>query len=212
MTLWEPWCCILRSWTFLKLQRFSNVLTFKNLIVNGWQPFTVFAKSSIVHIGLGSECACFYRNFFKAFFFFHILVREISSTSMLSVDLLSVFLKIRHDRSSRSEVFCKRGVLKNFSKFTGKHLCQGLFFNRLKPATLLKKRLWHRCFIMNFAEFSKASFIYRIPLVAASVRRNTDVTKTYFKPFQVNLRIFSNNLIYYETFLSSYYWFSKKES
>ena len=35
-----------------------------------------------------------------------------------------------------------RGVLKNFTKFTGKHLCQSLFFNKfagLRPATLLKK-------------------------------------------------------------------------
>ena len=35
-----------------------------------------------------------------------------------------------YDRSSRPEVFCKKGVLKNFTKFTGKHLCQGLFFDR----------------------------------------------------------------------------------
>ena len=37
-------------------------------------------------------------------------------------------------RSSRPEVFCKKGVLRNFAKFTGKHLCQNL-------STLLKKRL-----------------------------------------------------------------------
>ena len=33
--------------------------------------------------------------------------------------------------SSRLEVFCKKGVLRNFAKFTGKHLCQSLFFKRL---------------------------------------------------------------------------------
>ena len=51
-------------------------------------------------------------------------------------------------RSSRPEVFCKKGVLGNFAKFTGKHLCQSLFFNKvagLRPATLLKKKLWHTC-------------------------------------------------------------------
>ena len=45
-------------------------------------------------------------------------------------------------RSSCPEVFCKKGVLKNFAKFSGKHLCQSLFLNKfagLKPATLLKK-------------------------------------------------------------------------
>ena len=31
-------------------------------------------------------------------------------------------------RSSRPEVFCKKGVLRNFTKFTGKHLCQSLLF------------------------------------------------------------------------------------
>ena len=29
----------------------------------------------------------------------------------------------------------------------------------LRPATLLKKRLWHRCFLMNFAKFLGTSFL-----------------------------------------------------
>ena len=65
-------------------------------------------------------------------------------------------------RSSRPEVFCKKGVLRNFAKFTGKHLCQSLFFNKvagLRPATLLKKRLWHRCFPVNFTKFLRTPFI-----------------------------------------------------
>ena len=65
-------------------------------------------------------------------------------------------------RSSRPEVFCKKGVLGNFAKFTGKHLCQSLFFNKvagLRPATLLKKVLWHRCFPVNFAKFLRTPFI-----------------------------------------------------
>ena len=33
-------------------------------------------------------------------------------------------------RSSRPEVFCEKGVLKNFTKFTGKHLRQ-YFFNEV---------------------------------------------------------------------------------
>ena len=35
-------------------------------------------------------------------------------------------------RSTRPEVLCKKEVLRNFSKFTGKHLCQSLFFNKLQ--------------------------------------------------------------------------------
>ena len=34
-------------------------------------------------------------------------------------------------RSSRPEVFCKECVLKNFEKFTARHLCQSLFFNKV---------------------------------------------------------------------------------
>ena len=65
-------------------------------------------------------------------------------------------------RNSRLEVFCKKGVLRNFAKFTGKHLCQSLFFNKvacLRPTFLLKKRLWHRCFHVNFAKLQEHVFL-----------------------------------------------------
>ena len=32
---------------------------------------------------------------------------------------------------SRPKVFSKKGVLKSFTKFTGKHLCQSLIFNKI---------------------------------------------------------------------------------
>ena len=62
-------------------------------------------------------------------------------------------------RSSLPEVFYKKGVLKTFAKFAGKHLRQtgqSLFFNKvasLRPAALLKMRLWHRCFSVTFPRF-----------------------------------------------------------
>ena len=34
-------------------------------------------------------------------------------------------------RSSRPEVFCKKGVLRNFAKFIGKHMCQSFVFNKV---------------------------------------------------------------------------------
>ena len=34
-------------------------------------------------------------------------------------------------RSSLPEVFCKEVVLRSFTKFTGRHLCQSLFFNKV---------------------------------------------------------------------------------
>ena len=66
-------------------------------------------------------------------------------------------------RSSRPEVFCEKCVLRNFAKFTGKHLWQNLFLNKVAGgyeahATLLKKRFWHRCFPVNFSKFLRTLF------------------------------------------------------
>ena len=36
------------------------------------------------------------------------------------------------------EVFYKKGVLRNFAKFTGKHLCQSLFFNKVASGLRLQ--------------------------------------------------------------------------
>ena len=63
------------------------------------------------------------------------------------------------------EVFYKKSVLENLVKFTGKNLCQSLFFDKfagLRPETLLKKRLWHKCFPVNFAKYLRTPF-YRSP-------------------------------------------------
>ena len=65
------------------------------------------------------------------------------------------------DRSIQQRCSLRKGVLRNFVKFTGKHLCQSLFLNKvsgLRPATLLKKRLWHRCFPVNFVKFLRTPF------------------------------------------------------
>ena len=59
----------------------------------------------------------------------------------------------------------KKGALRNFAKFTGKHLGQSLFFNKvggLRPATLLKKRTWHSCFPVSFAKFLRTLFLQNI--------------------------------------------------
>ena len=36
---------------------------------------------------------------------------------------------------------------------------RGLGHQRPRPATLLKKSLWHRCFPVNFAKFLRISFL-----------------------------------------------------
>ena len=51
-----------------------------------------------------------------------------------------------------------------FHKIHKKNLCQSLFFNKVadQACNFIKKRLWHRCFPVNFAKFLKTSF-YRTP-------------------------------------------------
>ena len=75
-------------------------------------------------------------------------------------------------RSNLLEVFYKKGALKKFAKFTGGHLCQSLFFNKvagLRPATLLKKKLGHWHFSVIFAKFLRTPFFIEHLFVAASV-------------------------------------------
>ena len=66
--------------------------------------------------------------------------------------------------SSHQRCSIQKGVLRNFTKFKGKHQC--LFFNKvagLGRAILLKKNFWHRCFPVNFVKFLRTPF-YRTPL------------------------------------------------
>ena len=65
------------------------------------------------------------------------------------------------NRSSHQRCSMKKGVLRNFTKFTGEHLSQGLFFNKnadLSPATLLKKEALAQLFSCEFCAISKSTF------------------------------------------------------
>ena len=60
---------------------------------------------------------------------------------LTSVPCIAVFLWIIC-RGSHRRCSLRKGVLRNFAKFTGNHLYQSLFFNKvagLRPATLLKR-------------------------------------------------------------------------
>ena len=69
---------------------------------------------------------------------------------------------LKNFRRSHQRCSVRKGVFKNFAKFTKKYLSQNLFFNKvsgLRPVTLLKKRLWHNCFTVKFAKFLRAPFL-----------------------------------------------------
>ena len=74
------------------------------------------------------------------------------------------------NRSSRSQMFLKIGILKNFTIFTRKHLYWILFLIKLqswRPITLLKRDPNAGAFLW-ISRISQNSIFYRTPLVTAS--------------------------------------------
>ena len=63
-------------------------------------------------------------------------------------------------RSRHPEMFCKKGVLRNSTKFTGKHLRQGLFLNKVAGLT--------QVFSFEFCEISKNTFSTEHPRTTAT--------------------------------------------
>ena len=55
-------------------------------------------------------------------------------------------------RSSRPEVFCKNGVLRDFAKFTGKNL------RHFVPCNFIKKETLAQVFSCKLCEISKKTF------------------------------------------------------
>ena len=82
-----------------------------------------------------------------------------------------------YEEKQSPEVFCKKGFLRNFAKFTAKYQCQSM----CQPATLLKRKLCHRCFPVSFCEISKNNIFYRTPLVAASAATQVTLLKLMMK-------------------------------
>ena len=59
-------------------------------------------------------------------------------------------------RSSHRRCYVRKGVLRNFAKFTGKNQCQSLFFN--KAAGFIKRETLAQVFSCEFCEISKNTF------------------------------------------------------
>ena len=73
-----------------------------------------------------------------------------------------------YPRSSYRRCSVKKGVLRNFAKFTGKHLCQSLLFNKVaglrpKACNFIKKEILEQVLSCEFCEISKNTFFYRTP-------------------------------------------------
>ena len=141
--------------------------TFKKSSILGLR----FPHSSLLNICLGKSSK-------------FLMSSESSSFSPATTTFLSVVFfienvvffrnKIRKNtkssRSRRPEVFCKKDALRNFPKFTGKHLCLRLFFNKvadLRSSNFIKRESQAQVFSCEFCEIFKNTFFYRTLPVAA---------------------------------------------
>ena len=103
-------------------------------------------------------------------------------------------------RSSRQEVFYRKGVFRNFEKFTGKHLCENLLFNKvagLRTVTLLKKRFQYKCFSVYCSKFLKA------PSITEHLRwllLKTPVNQLIFREELVDLQLYYSRTFSQEVF------------
>ena len=88
---------------------------------------------------------------------------EIEQNENYSTNL--TIIKCGLNQKQSPEMFYKKDIPKKFAKFTGKHTCAKVsFLIKLQEstATLLKKRLWHRCFPVNFAKCLRTPFLQNI--------------------------------------------------
>ena len=80
------------------------------------------------------------------------------------------FLKHYYLKSSNLKSSVKKGVLKNFAKFTGKHLCQ-ILFNKVagQASNFIKKETLVQVLSSEFCEISKNTIFTEHLRTTASV-------------------------------------------
>ena len=122
---------------------------------------------------------------------------------LTSIPCIAIFLWIIR-RSSHGRCSLRKGVLRNFVKFTGKYLCQSILFNKvagLRPATLLKKKLWHRRFPINFPKFLRTPFFTEDLLATASVFDLSFHSISRNKPLKLHTSILSCGVLLFQLVL-----------
>ena len=72
--------------------------------------------------------------------------------------MICVF-QTKMSRSSHQRCSAKKGALRNFLKFTGKHLCQSLFFNKVDGAALSCSYCSINCDSENLSVFLESKII-----------------------------------------------------
>ena len=100
------------------------------ITVNGFQPLTIITKHSVLVVAAALDPPLIINDFQPSTIF----------------------------RSIHQRCPVKKGVLRNFAIFTGKHLRQSLFFNKVKACNFIKKETVAQVFSCEFCEISKSTY------------------------------------------------------
>ena len=100
------------------------------------------------------------------------------------INFYLVFFKPLMHRSSHRRCFIKEGILKNLAKFTEKHLCWSLFFNKVSDLSLLKLQTPTQVHSCKFCKIFKN--IFSIEHLRATDSKYTTFQngQAYFKGFE----------------------------
>ena len=140
--------CVLKNFTILKGKHlcwslFNNVAGLKSCNIILVRLFYKILKIS----------------FFMRYLQWLILFRYVILKNNCRVAALWKVIQGQCFLSSHRTYSVAKVVLRNFAKFTGEHLCQNLFFNKVADLQLYQKETLAQVFSCDFCEVSKNMFL-----------------------------------------------------
>ena len=136
----DSWKCKNRIAHFKKFDIFYLFhLIVEKLDVFNFHPFFFLILSIISHSLARFEHVFFFLIYYKSGNItekknktlkdFHYFLISKCRQNQIKLELSEEIMVMWREKQS-PEVFCEKGILRNFAKLTGKHLCQSLFFNK----------------------------------------------------------------------------------
>ena len=115
----------------------------------------------------------FYGLSFKMPHCIHLLLHD---TLTYLVSFVPKLIEINHLQKQPLVMFCLKSVFESFAKFTKKHLCRSISFDKVagfRPTTLLKKRRRHMHFSVNLCEIFQNTSGWLTPHLRKPTKTNT---------------------------------------
>ena len=143
------------SQKFFKINVSLEILTRKSVLESLFNKVTSLKGYNSIKKGTSTQVfSCEYHTMFENIVFYGTPPVAASENGWRFNSSLERFVEKTYKkgfRSSPPEVFCKKGFLKKISQNSQENTC-------VRPATLLKKTLWHRCFPVNFVKILRTLF------------------------------------------------------